>query len=356
VRDGRLTGADRASFERHAKTCATCAREVRVLEILDTALERVPTHPTPLDLRRRRSNLLRRANDLVVGVPKRSWLALPYAAAIAAISLVVAIVWVVRLPSFPQPAAPAIATASMTPTYRLSASPRASWRMLEEATSVRIELREGRFDFDVDTLVSGQRFLLTLPDGELEVKGTRFVADVADGRTRSVSVQEGRVALRIAGREQVILLGGDIWPPSYAATDATVKEGPALPSATALPSVSGKRRAPSAVASRTEAPGSSAPASEPSADAARTPNAQSEFTLAMSAFSAGDFARAEALFLTFELHHPRDGRVEDSTFLRAVARSRRGDATGAQALAREYLQRYPRGLRRIEAERLAGNR
>jgi hypothetical protein len=31
----------------------------------------------------------------------------------------------------------------------------------------------------------------------------------------------------------------------------------------------------------------------------------------------------------------------------------RGDDAGARALARDYLDRYPAGLRRIEAERLA---
>jgi hypothetical protein len=35
----------------------------------------------------------------------------------------------------------------------------------------------------------------------------------------------------------------------------------------------------------------------------------------------------------FERRHPEDARQEDSTFLRAVARARRGDAAGARATA-----------------------
>src|SRR5690606_2344310 len=77
------------------------------------------------------------------------------------------------------------------------------------------------------------------------------------------------------------------------------------------------------------------------------------FSLAMSAFSAGDYGEAEQRFIEFERAHPNDARVEDSTFLRAVARSRRGDQTAAQAIAREYLRRYPQGFRRTEARRLA---
>lgn len=73
----------------------------------------------------------------------------------------------------------------------------------------------------------------------------------------------------------------------------------------------------------------------------------------MAAFGAGDYGQAERLFQDFERHHPKDARREDSTFLRAVARARRGDAEGARAMARQYLDRYPNGLRAPEAERLA---
>jgi outer membrane protein assembly factor BamD (BamD/ComL family) len=73
----------------------------------------------------------------------------------------------------------------------------------------------------------------------------------------------------------------------------------------------------------------------------------------MSAFSAGDYGRAEQLFVSFEQQHAADARVEDTLFLRALARSRRGDADGSRAIARDYLRRYPNGLRRQEAQRLA---
>jgi TolA-binding protein len=83
------------------------------------------------------------------------------------------------------------------------------------------------------------------------------------------------------------------------------------------------------------------------------PTAATDFAQGMAAFSAGDYGRAEQLFNAFEARHPSDARVEDATFLKAVARSRRGDSAGARALAREYLVRYPNGLRHLEAQRLA---
>ena len=54
--------------------------------------------------------------------------------------------------------------------------------------------------------------------------------------------------------------------------------------------------------------------------------------------------------------YPSDPRTEDASYLRAVALARMGDVEGASELAREYLARYPNGLRRVEADRLTKQR
>jgi TolA-binding protein len=96
------------------------------------------------------------------------------------------------------------------------------------------------------------------------------------------------------------------------------------------------------------------PLERPSREQAATAGTRNDdFARAMAAFSAGDYGQAERLFQDFERRHPDDARQEDSTFLRAVARARRGDAEGARATARQYLERYPNGLRAPEAEQLA---
>jgi outer membrane protein assembly factor BamD (BamD/ComL family) len=76
----------------------------------------------------------------------------------------------------------------------------------------------------------------------------------------------------------------------------------------------------------------------------------------MASFSRGDFATAEQLFQRFEAQHPQSSQVEDSLFLRALARLRRGDEVGARALAAEYLRRYPNGFRADEAARVVSAR
>jgi TolA-binding protein len=73
----------------------------------------------------------------------------------------------------------------------------------------------------------------------------------------------------------------------------------------------------------------------------------------MRAYLTGDFATAEARFDAFCIDDAEDARAEDAAFLRADARAKRGDLQGARAAARSYLKRYPNGLRRPEAERLA---
>jgi TolA-binding protein len=360
VEDGRLSAADRVSFERHASQCEICTAEVRALAELRQVAERLPVRTSrALDLRRRRNELLRRANELSLH-PSRSSRKWPLVFAFAAAAATFVLAFWPRHQE-PGPAIPALVTG--VPSYRITPSPGSEWRTLERSSSLRLALRSGRFELQVDKLEQRQRFLLELPDGELEVKGTRFIVDADGVRTQSVRVLEGRVALRLHGREPLLLDGGQSWPEALA-PEALAPEAPAP---AAPPSASLPERTSVATTERT-LPKRNAVTPDPANAAASAPSAQekpvtpapsasptaaSDFAQSVAAFTAGDYGRAEQLLNAFEAHHPSDARVEDATFLRAVARSRRGDAAGARALAREYLRRYPNGLRHLEAQRLA---
>jgi TolA-binding protein len=349
VEDGRLSAADRVSFERHAGQCEVCTAEVRALALLRQLAERLPVKTSrALDLRRRRNELLRRANELSLqpSWAGRKW---PLVFAFAAVAATLALAFWPRHPD-PERAPAVPAFIAGVPGFRITPSPGSEWRTLERTSTLRLALQSGRFELEVDKLERRQRFLLELPDGELEVKGTRFVVDVDGVRTQNVRVLEGRVALRLRGREPLLLDGGQSWP------DAGAKAAPPTASPSARASVPTSERTtpkPKAVTGspqRVTGPADEKPAAPaPSA----TPTAATDFAQSMAAFSAGDYGRAEQLFDAFETRHPSDARVEDATFLKAVARSRRGDTEGARALAREYLHRYPSGLRHLEAQRLA---
>jgi hypothetical protein len=286
---------------------------------------------------------------------------------VAFAAVAIAVVLVLRRPPFFAERAP-------TPTFRMATSEGAAWRPLSESATLQLLVERGRVELEVDKLRQGQRFLLELPDGELEVQGTRFMVDVDGVRTNAVRVMEGRVALRLRGRAEIVLVGGENWSersavpsPSASSTPSTK---PVLPSSestlpsgaattaggprtqTKAPPIESPRARHAARRERGAMDGGESASADSSAGGAPATSA-SDFAQAMSAFSAGDYGRAEHLLFGFERDHQEDTRAEDAMFLRAVARSRRGDAVGAQTIAREYLRRYPNGLRRSEAERLA---
>jgi hypothetical protein len=354
LEDGRLSGAERASFERHAASCAECASELRALVRLRQSAEWLPlSTPTPLEHRRQRQALLRRASELCQSAPVQ-----PRRRRFAAFVLSGALIAAVCI-GFALGASRSGSEASgafAAPTYRLDASPGASWQTIEEGAALRLRLGSGSFMLEVDKLTAVQRFVLELPDGELEVIGTHFGVRVEPEGTRRVDVTEGRVALRLRDAAPISLGAGESWTAEREAERATAP--PSLPAAEPPPTPGPAAAAPSerslVRARQTALPETKRALESPSAEPAATGGTHNDdFARAMAAFGAGDYGQAERLFQEFERRHAEDARQEDSTFLRAVARARRGDAAGARATARQYLERYPNGLRASEAERLA---
>lgn len=353
LEDGRLSGAERASFERHMASCAECASKLRALVRLRQAAEWLPAStPRPLEHRRQRQALLRRASELCQRAPvqpRRRAFALVLSGALMA---AVCIGFAIGASRSGSTASSALAA----PTYQLDASPGASWRTIEEGAALRLRLGSGSFMFEVDKLNAVQRFVLELPDGELEVIGTRFGVRVEPEGTRRVEVTEGRVALRLRDALPISLGAGEIWTAEReAARAAAASSVPAAePTSTPAPAAAAPSERSLARARQTALPETKRTLEPPSGEQAATAGTQNDdFARAMAAFGAGDYGQAERLFQDFERRHAGDARQEDSTFLRAVARARRGDAAGARATAREYLDRYPNGLRAPEAERLA---
>jgi hypothetical protein len=357
LEDGRLSGAERESFERHAATCADCRRERLVLAELSAAARRLPlSEPAPLERRRQRQLLLRRASELGQrsGEPFRLWPVL----ALALLAVGVGLFEFSRSVDPPRP--PVATVAALAPTYRLSSAPGTRWRILESGEALRLRLDMGDVELEVDKLSARQRFVLELPDGEIEVVGTRFRAVVSALGTEQVRVSEGRVALRFARRAPLSLAAGESWERATEEKEAGQEVKPAAPDAgvrSQSPAGAAADRSAAGMAraqrSKHSAGSQPRPSSSGAADGVEAgERAGADFAQAMAAFEAGDYGRAEGAFLGFERRHSGDARCEDATFLRAVARARRGDAAGASAIARQYLERYPRGLRAHEAKQL----
>ena len=339
MRDGRLAGAERASFERHVTACPACLREVQALEALAESLRvRSPdrTAADELHVRRERTRLLAAFDRALVAPeqPRTFRQLLIWPAAVAA--LVVAVLLV--LPSMRRPAEPR-AHASRAVVHADSTS---VWAERTEGDRENVVLERGALWIHVDHLSGEGRLLVVLPDGELEDIGTTFTVSADDGRTTRVAVQEGHVVLRLRGQAAIALGPGDTWIPdprpvaSASASVAPPSADPVLPAR------------PDRVEQSTPSPRRSAalappPASDPSVD----------FRAAMAALDVGDNHQAAAAFATFLEKHPSDARAEDAAYLRIIAFQRSGDSAGLKQAALEYLRRYPAGFRHAEVDTLS---
>jgi FecR-like protein len=328
MRDGRLTGAERASFERHATICSTCSREVQALGALAEALRAsVPENANELHVRRERTRLLAAFDRVLLAPEHRGGLRrLRWPAAVATLIVGLVVLWRVR---------PATQVARAV----IRADGAAVWSEHLEGDRERVVLERGALWIHVDHSSGEGRVVVALPDGELEDMGTTFGVSAEDGHTTRVAVQEGHVVLRLRGRPLVTIDAGQTWIPEVPAPAACASAAPpAGPAPTARP-----------------APAASSAPLRPSAPLAsvRAPDPLGDFRAAMAALDVGDNHQAASGFASFLERHPGDPRAEDAAYLRVVALQRCGDAAGMKEAALEYLRRYPAGFRHAEVDGLS---
>jgi hypothetical protein len=326
MRDGRLASSERASFEQHAATCSTCSHEMRALEALSRAY-RASSRDVfdELHVRRGRTRLIA-AFDGVLVSPKRARASgvLAFAALAAVVAATALVLWRPR---------GGVARAPTTAVVR--AGQDASWSARRDGDHERIVLSHGTLSIHVEHTQGGGRLVLTLPDGELEDIGTTFTVSTNAEHTTRVAVAEGRVLLRLSGRPQLVIGAGESWSP---------ETSPPVVAATPPPAA-----APSAEPAPRELRSEAARSPSPPASG----SAPSDFRGGMAALERGDNRQAANLFRDFIAKHPGDRQAEDAAYLRVIALQRCGDVAGTQEAAREYLQRYPDGFRRLEMEQLS---
>jgi hypothetical protein len=330
MRDGRLVGAERASFERHTTVCSACASEVDGLDALAEALRAGPSERVDeLRVRRERTRLLG-AFDRELLAPERGWgdrrRWLWPAAAAAVLFAVLVVHWRARPASQAARAFSAVVHADST----------AVWSERTEGDRDEIVLEHGALWIHVDHGSGRPRLVVVLPDGELEDIGTTFTISAENGHTTRVAVQEGSVVLRVRGVPPVAIGSGEVWTPTAPVASASVRAIASSPPSPASGETSSPRAAP-----------------PPPLDSARPRDPSGDFREAMSALDRGDNCEAAAAFASFFMAHPRDPRAEDAAYLRVIAFQRCGDGSNTREAAGDYLRRYPAGFRRAEVEALA---
>ncbi|MFZ5894632.1 MAG: hypothetical protein ACOY0T_26455 [Myxococcota bacterium] len=299
--NGRLGGAERGAFERHAVTCEACQSELAGLRAVHEAMQHLPDFAAnTFELRHQRSRLLQRANQ-AAGAPASRRRVPVWLAAALILVLVGAASASMLLGHKPEaspankPSIPVSAAMQKSPQAKVLPSPAAV-----PAAEAAVELPES----------------------------PKAVAALAPSAAFNEQAAPG-VALNVA-----------------------TTANSAARSANNVSSVTPRKRD----SAGPVGPASGAPSATPPLRSSESAQLADSFALATSAFRGGAYARAERLFAEFAVRAPRDPRAEDAAFLRAVSRFRLGDAAGAAALARDYLRAFPRGLRRVEAERLANAR
>jgi len=326
-RDGRLGTADAKSFERHLLACEACRAQVKRDERLRELARALPEkEPGELSLRRLRARVLR---DAAAGTPPptaRRGLGAGIASAVVVAGVGVGTWAVVAHRAPPSEASPAIVVISPPPSPAPVAVPSvqpdeafagavvpsgaARWSQDRAHGIEHVVLDDGVLRMHVRPQVLGERFLVTVPDGELEVRGTTFEVHVERGATTRVHVDEGVVEARLRGHAPRRLGAGDTW--SVAASVANT------------PSV------------RTPRP-------------AAAVDGAAAYTAAMELLREGRNDEAASAFHAFVMSQPRAAQAEDASFLEAVALARTGRGDAAALAAEHHLASFPASFHRREA-------
>jgi hypothetical protein len=342
-REGRLGAKDAQSFERHLKVCRDCRLRKDGDERLRRLAGSLPEDPPDeLTLRRLRTRILR---DVAMGVPARK--PLPWTRIAAAALVLIALGgggW-----SWHHLTASAAGRAKAAPAPSdvlagVVTGIDARWKQVRRDGVETVTVDDGAVAIHVRPQRPGERFLVALPDGELEVRGTTFDVLVRGGATREVRVEEGRVEVRLHGRPTLTLAAGDAWAASTPAAAA-------LPSATATASSA----SPSPRAAASTSMGSSTHPASPSASASASPVAPApddgtaSYASAVDRLRSGRGDEAAAAFHAFLLAHPSAPQAEDASFLEAVALARAGRGDAAALAAEHHLAGFPSSFHRKEA-------
>jgi hypothetical protein len=229
---------------------------------------------------------------------------------------------------------------------QLTLEPRAELAFLELGATRRFSLRAGVVSVRVARLFASERFIVATADAEIEGRGSTFrVALVApdptcgDGSLTRVSVSEGNVSVRSNGHE-VRVQPGEHWPQPCTAAATPDRRPSRLASAA-------RRPTPASAAPP-------APETTPRLPAAASSLAVENdlFAEAVRAKNAGRLAPAALAFGRLIDEHPKSPLVESAMVQRLRLLSTLDPAAAAR-LANEYLSRFPAGVARPEAERLA---
>lgn len=330
LREGKLGVKDAEAFERHLRACPDCAAEKANADRLRMlGSESPPASPSALELRRIRQRMLRSQalGERPSGPARARFVAIVALVAVAA----TVVVLVMRQPrpaaiAIAAAVAPSASAAAVTPALAGTVEPAegAVWSQTRVDRIEHVTLDEGHLHIHVRHQERGERFFVDLPDGDLEVRGTTFDVDAHAGATRLVSVEEGVVAWRRAGSDEILLHAGDAWT----ATQPSSSRAAPAPSSPPPPS-------------------SSSPASRP--QASEPDDGTRAYGAALDLFRRAHYLEASLAFERLLASHPHAAQAEDASYLDALSLARAGRTDAAGAAASHHLRAFPASFHRKDA-------
>ncbi|MBL8601006.1 MAG: FecR domain-containing protein [Myxococcales bacterium] len=346
--DQRLSADARDAVLAHAETCARCRDALDARAALRAHLDALPRlRPDPLGARRLRAAIM--AKTLVAPPEGTAHRVAPWHLAAAAV-LTVGLAGAVAV-RFTAPRNAGETSTQAPPALALGAAgamrsaPGARYLVLSTGAFTHVRLLEGSAHFSVVHRRAGERFVVSTDDAEVEVRGTRFVVEVARRRLRSVRVDEGRVAVRRRGQPEQLLDRG-----ATLRVDETPTETPTETSAETPAEPERVVRA-------------SAPSRPPTAESAPPRRSDDEGLAlrrdrdfregALAFLRREDRTAAESLGRFLARAEPSDARREDARYVRVLALSRLGEGAASRREAMAYLREFSRGLRRAEVVSVA---
>jgi len=225
----------------------------------------------------------------------------------------------------------------------------ARWLQARAGNVERVSLLDGEIRVVVRKQGPDERFLVVLPDGELEVRGTTFDVVVHGGATRHVHVVEGVVQVRVPDASGPTLTAGQTWDapvPTLGGTGETAARAPWVASPTPLALNPSTPPAAPPRPPATPRPGASTPSSVtsrpgPSIEPSVADDWMPDYEAAMGLYRGGRFAQAAEAFDRFAVAHPSAATLDDALFLQSAALARAGRADAAAVVAEHQIERFP---------------
>lgn len=246
---------------------------------------------------------------------------------------------------------------------RLDLEPHSELDYTSRDATRRFRLLHGSVRLRVEKLAAGERFIVETPDAEIEVRGTFFEVSLAQPSNGAscasltrVRTFEGAVEVRSVETQQVLAAGQD-WSSTCSETPAQAASStPGRPGSSAVPKTAarGNSHAANAHAMPADAPARR----EPTADRASVEQppagsalaAQNDlYAAAVAAKRGGSAEEAARLFGQLITRYP-GGPLEESATIERLRVLLTTNRARAEAEARRYLARFPRGFARKEAE------